>query len=253
MLRTRVIPCLLLQHQGLVKTLKFRNPKYIGDPINTIKIFNDKEVDELIILDIAASREKTGPNYSVIETIATECFMPVCYGGGITNYEQVEALVKLGIEKVTLNTAAFTTPGLITKLAEAFGSQAIVVAVDVKKNLFGKYEVVIEDGTQTTKKDPVTYAKEVARLGAGELFVNSIDRDGTMQGYDTSLIAKVAAAVTVPVIASGGAGTLQDFTEAVNAGASAVAAGSMFVFHGPHRAVLINYPGQDELRQVLPE
>ena len=241
MLKTRVIPCLLLRGAGLVKTVRFKDPKYIGDPINAIKIFNDKEVDELILLDIDATREGRGPSFAVIEEVASECFMPLAYGGGIRSVEEARRILKLGVEKVVFNSAA----------SREFGAQAVVASIDVRRKLFGRYEVCIDNGKVATGTDPVEYARRVEAAGAGEIFLNAIDRDGTMQGYDTELIAKVTRAVGIPVIASGGAGSVADFSSAVQQGASAVAAGSLFVFHGPHRAVLITYPARAELERVL--
>lgn len=252
MLKTRVIPCLLLRGAGLVKTTEFRNPKYVGDPINAIKIFNDKEVDELVLLDIAASRTGKGPSFEVIQNIASECFMPVAYGGGITSVEQIRRILGAGVEKVVLNTAALKDPKLVRDAAREFGSQAVVVSIDVKRKLLGRYEVYVEGGTRPTSREPVSYAREMEGLGAGEILLTAIDRDGTMKGYDIDLVSKVTSALGIPVIASGGAGSISDFAEASKrGGAAAVAAGAMFVFHGRHRAVLITYPNQAELSAAL--
>lgn len=252
MIRPRVIPALLLKGQGLVKTVKFKDPKYLGDPINIVRIFNDKEVDELIFLDITATNEGRRPPFERLAKITSECFMPLGYGGGIRSLEDVKTLLGLGVEKVILNTAAVEIPSLVTEAAEYAGSQAVVISMDVKRGLLGKYEVFTRSGTKATGLDPVRHAQEMERRGAGELFVNSIDRDGTMQGYDLELVRRVAQAVSIPVIACGGAGNLQHLAEAIRAGASAAAAGSMFVFQGPLRGVLISYPSQEELRQALP-
>lgn len=252
MLKTRVIPCLLLKSDGLVKTVKFSQPKYVGDPINAVKIFNEKEVDELVFLDITATIENRKPPFDLISRIASECFMPFCYGGGITTVEDIAELFKLGVEKVAINTQALRNPSLIERAAESFGSQSIVVSIDAKKNLFGKYRVFMHGGRKSAKIDPVSFAKQMEAAGAGELLLNSIDRDGTGQGYDLELIRTVSESVRIPVIACGGAGKLDDFSEAVkDAGASAVAAGSLFVFQGPHRAVLITYPATSELERRL--
>ncbi len=252
MLRTRVIPCLLLKNRGLVKTVQFRDPKYLGDPINIVKIFNDKEVDELLFLDITASAENSKPPIELLSKIAGECFMPLGYGGGIRNLQDIKELFSIGIEKVTLNTYAVENPDFVREAADFFGSQSIVVSMDVKKSFWGKYELFTHGGRKGTRKDPVTFAVFMEKMGAGELIVNSIDRDGTMQGYDIDLIKKVSEAVGIPVIASGGAGKIEDFVQAVHeGGASAVAAGSFFVFHGPHRAVLINVPTPYELERAL--
>lgn len=251
MLKTRVIPCLLLKGLGLVKTIKFKDPKYVGDPINAVKIFNDKEVDELIFLDISATVEKKRPAIELITRIAGECFMPLAYGGGIGTIQDIQDILSLGAEKVSINTVAVETPELIRAAADLFGSQSIVVSIDVRKKLFGGYEVCIRGGKKATGLDPVAHAVRMEELGAGEILINSIDRDGTMQGYDTDLIKKVAGAVSIPVIACGGAGRVEDLGAAVKAGASAVSAGSMFVFRGRLRAVLINYPSIRELKEAL--
>ena len=252
MLKTRVIPCLLLKNEGLVKTVQFKHPKYVGDPINAVKIFNEKEVDELVFLDTTATIENRKPPLKLISEIATECFMPFCYGGGIRSIEDIAELFKLGVEKVSLNSYAVENPSLISRAAEMFGNQSIVVSIDVKKTLFGKYRVFTHGGRKASKHDPVEFAVRMQEAGAGELFLNSIDRDGTMQGYDLDLIKRVAEAVSVPVIACGGAGSLDDFAAAVKqGGASAVSAGSLFVFQGRHRAVLITYPSTKELEQKL--
>lgn len=219
MLRTRVIPCLLLKNKGLVKTAKFRQPKYVGDPINAIKIFNEKEVDELIFLDTTATIENRRPPIKLISQIATECFMPFCYGGGIRSVEDIAELFTLGVEKVAINSQAVENPALIKQAAELFGSQSIVVSIDVKKNWFGKYRVWTHGGSKASKLDPVDFAVQMQDMGAGELFLNSIDRDGTMAGYDIDLIKQVSEAVRIPVIACGGAGSLDDFADAIKKGA----------------------------------
>lgn len=248
MLKPRVIPCLLLRGRGLYKTVKFTDPKYVGDPVNAVKIFNEKEVDELILLDITATPEQRGPNYALIEDIASECFMPLSYGGGVTSMDQVRRLHRLGVEKVSLNTAAFNDRQLVREACDTFGSSSVIAAIDVRKTLFGKYEVWTGCGRVNTKVDPVGYAEELAELGVGEILVNSIDRDGAMAGYDLPLLTKIAARVDTPVIACGGAGSLEHIREVLTgAQVSAVAAGSLFVFHGKHKAVLINYPSPGEL------
>jgi cyclase len=248
----RVIPCLLLQNKGLVKTTRFKNPVYIGDPINAVKIFNEKGVDELIFLDIEATKKSIEPSYDVIKKIASECFMPFCYGGGIKRIDQIEKIIELGTEKVCINSAAFHDQELVLKAAAKFGSSTIVTSIDVKKNVFGKYFVFINGGTRNTCLNPVNYAKTLESLGAGEIFLNSIDRDGTMEGYDIDLIKMVASAVSIPAVVCGGAGSLEHFAEAINiGGASAVSAGSFFVFHGKHRAVLITYPEYKEIKAIF--
>lgn len=247
MLKTRVIPCLLLKDLGLVKTVKFGDPKYIGDPINAVKIFNDKEVDELIFLDIVATNEGRGPSFELLSRIASEAFMPFSYGGGLRKIEDVQKIMEIGIEKVIINTYAFEKPDFIKAVASIFGSQSIAVAIDVKKEK-DDYEVFINSGKVNTKKNPLDHAINMEELGAGEIFLNSIDKDGTMQGYDFELIKKVSMAVNIPVICCGGAGKIEDFALAIELGASAVSAGSMFVFHGSNRAVLISYPMLRELK-----
>lgn len=250
MLKTRVIPCLLLKKSGLVKTIRFDKPVYVGDPINAIKIFNDKCVDELIFLDITATPEKRGPNFKLISEITSECFMPLAYGGGITSLDQIGSLLKIGVEKIIINTGNLDL-NFLASATKTFGASTIVAAIDVKKNLLGKQRVYTHCGTKSTGNDLISYAKKMEQAGVGEIFLNSIDRDGTMTGYDLGLIRSLSKSVSVPVVASGGAGSLSDFKQAVDAGASAVAAGSMFVFKGPNRAVLINYPNINELERVL--
>ncbi|MBI4474327.1 MAG: imidazole glycerol phosphate synthase subunit HisF [Acidobacteria bacterium] len=252
MLTTRVIPCLLLQNGGLVKTVKFQSPDYVGDPTNAIKIYNDKQVDELVVLDIAATVAKKEPAFGAIEMFASECFMPVAYGGGLRNIGDVQRVFRLGIEKVVLNTYAVERPEFIRELSERFGAQAIVVSIDAKRNAAGGHEVFIRGGRTPTGLDPLALALKMSALGAGEIFLNSIDQDGTMAGYDLELIRNVSSAVEIPVIACGGAGKLADFGRAVKeGGAAAVATGSMVVYFGRNRAVLINFPTKRELDEVL--
>ncbi|MBN1936399.1 MAG: imidazole glycerol phosphate synthase subunit HisF [Anaerolineae bacterium] len=252
MIQTRVIPCLLLRNQGLVKTVQFKSPKYLGDPINIVRIFNDKEVDELIFLDITATVENNKPPFALVEKIAGECFMPLGYGGGVRTLEDMKTLFSIGIEKVVVNSYAAENPAFIRAAADLFGSQSVVVSVDVKKNRWGKYQVFTHSGTRSTGLEPIRFAAEMEKCGAGELFLTSIDRDGTMQGYDLNLVHQVSEVVGIPVVACGGAGSIRHLGEAVKqGGASAAAAGSMFVFQGPLRAVLISYPSQQELRQVF--
>lgn len=251
MLKTRVIPCLLLRNGGLVKTVKFQNPTYVGDPINAVRIFNDKEVDELVFLDIGATPADSEPNFDLLNDICSEAFMPFGYGGGITNLEQMKRLFSMGVEKVILNTAAVENPDLINDAASMAGSSSIVVSIDVRRSWMGKYSVHSRGGTRKTGLDLVEHAQEAERRGAGEILLTSIDNDGSMSGYDTDLVSKVASALTIPVTAVGGAGSLEHLRQAVDAGAAAVSAGSMFVFHGRHRAVLITYPDYEELEQLL--
>jgi cyclase len=253
MLLPRVIPCLLLDKGGLVKTTKFKNPKYIGCPINAVRILNEKEVDELLFLDIKATVENREPPKSLLLEIASECFMPFCYGGGIKTLEQIGEILNLGAEKVLINSQALVGPTIIEQAANVFGSQSIVVCIDVKKTLLGGYKVFDHVQKTANKLDPIAFAIQMEEMGAGELLLTSVDRDGTMEGYDLDLLKEITNAVRIPVIASGGAGRLEDFSKAVKiGGASAISAGSMFVFYGKHRAVLINYPSQAELRAVFP-
>jgi cyclase len=252
MLNIRVIPCLLLKDQGLVKTLRFKEPKYVGDPINAIKIFNDKEVDELIFLDISATSENRKPNFKLISDIAQECFMPFAYGGGLRDIEDIQKILKIGVEKVIINSFALENPAFVREVANAFGNQSVVVAMDVKKTSSNQYLVYTHSGKTPTRWTPVDWARKVVELGAGELFVNSIDNDGTMEGYDLNVLKEISANVNIPVIACGGAGNLNHFRDAIKTGgASAVAAGSFFVFHGKFRSVLITYPTAEELKKVF--
>lgn len=252
MKRIRVIPILLIHKQGLIKSKCFKNYRYVGDPINAVKIFNEKEVDELAIIDIDATKEKRRPNILQIKDIAGEAFMPLSYGGGITNIDEVKEIFFNGIEKVVINKAAVVNPYLISQIAERFGNQSVIVSMDIKKDIWGKYKVYSDNGTNNTKLDPVTFAIQCEKQGAGEILLNSIERDGTYKGYDINLVKKITTAVTIPVIACGGASCIADFRTAVNEGnASAVAAGSMFVFQRPHNAVLISYPSVTELKNKL--
>jgi cyclase len=251
--KTRVIPVLLLRGQGLVKTIKFKQPKYIGDPINAVRIFNEKEVDELVFLDITATPEGRGPDFELLSDIASEAFMPMAYGGGVTTLAQVRRIFELGFEKVILNSAAYNTPGLISEAAAIFGSQSIVGCVDVRKNLLGRYELCSASAKVKEKSSLLEHLALLTQSGVGEILVNAVDRDGAMGGYDLKLLREVSAAVTVPIIACGGAGSLDHLVEAVQDGhATAVAAGSLFVFMGPHRAVMINYPERKLLADRLP-
>lgn len=251
MLKHRIIPCLLLRNGGLVKTMKFTNPKYVGDPINAIRIFNEKEVDELMVLDITATKECREPNYAMIEQFAGECFMPLAYGGGIRTVEQARQLFALGVEKVCLQTAALTDLSLITSLADQFGSQSILVSADVKTNWIGKPQLYSAATGKTLQLDWCDFLIKATRAGAGEVVLNAVDRDGMMQGMDLELINRAAHTISVPLIAMGGAGSLPDIKAAVDAGASAVAAGAFFVFYGPHRAVLITYPRYADIENLL--
>ncbi len=248
----RIIPCLLLRNNGLVKTVRFRDSVYIGDPINAVKIFNEKEVDELIFLDIDATKDKKEPPLELIRKLASECFMPFAYGGGIVSTAQIEEIIKSGAEKIIINTSAFQKKGFISEAVKRFGSSTIVVSMDVKKRFTGGYSVYVSGGRTDTGKNPVEYARMMEEQGVGEIFLNSIDRDGTMEGFELALIRSVSDAVRVPVIACGGAGNLSDIKLAVTeGGASAAAAGSLFVFHGKRKAVLITYPAYQEILNLF--
>jgi cyclase len=247
MRRIRIIPVLTLQNEKLVKTIRFKNPTYIGDPINAVKIFNEKEVDEIVILDITATKEKREPNYIKIEEIASEAFMPFAYGGGITTLNQIEKLVKLGIEKVVLNSVLETNMSLVTEAAKIFGSQSIIASVDVKKNIFGKNNAYKISGSTKINTSIIEYLKQLEQAGIGEFFINSIDRDGTYLGYDLEFIKQLSTQVSAPIVACGGASSIDSFLPAIQHGASALAAGSMFVYTGSTRGILINYPKQEDL------
>lgn len=245
--RARIIPFLLLQQGSLVKTRKFADAKYIGDPINAVKIFNEKEVDELVLLDIAATPSDRAPDYEMIKDIASEAFMPIGYGGGITALDQVERLFKAGVEKVSLNSVLFDNPALVAEAARTFGSQSVVGCIDVKRDLLGRYSLHSHGGKRKQKIELFEHIRRLESLGIGELVLNSIDRDGTMAGYDLAFVEKVAKSVPIPVICIGGAGNVEHLREGLRAGASAAGAGSMFVFHGKHRAVLISYTDPAEV------
>ncbi len=250
MLYPRIIPCLLVKNQGLVKTVNFKDPKYIGDPINAVKIFNEKEVDELVILDIGASIENREPNYKMIESLAAECRMPLCYGGGVKTVEQVIKIIKLGVEKVALGSSAITKDDLISEASNIVGSQSVVVVLDIKTR-FGKYEAFINNGKERVTKPLFELVKDIKDKGAGEIILNSIDNDGVMKGYDIELIEKIRELINIPLTALGGAGSLDDidklFSQFQQIGA---AAGSMFVYKGKFKAVLINYPTVEQ-KQLL--
>ena len=251
MVEVRVIPCLLFDGSGLVKTVRFKDPVYIGDATNAIRIFNEKEVDELILLDIKATAKKQKPNVGLVKKIASECFMPLCYGGGITTLQDIKDVVSVGVEKVSLNSVAVENPLFVKEAAKTYGSSTIVVAIDYRKNLWGKLVVTGVGGSQKSKYDPVEFAQLMEEMGAGEIVVNSIDRDGTMTGYDIETLTKITSRVGIPVIAMGGAGKLNHFAEAINkAHVPAVAAGSLFVFQGKHKAVLINYPERSQIENI---
>lgn len=246
-LRPRVIPCLQLRNRSLVKTRRFKDPVYLGDPVNAVKIFNDKEADELIVLDITATSDGRPPNFEFIAEFASECFMPLAYGGGITLPAQVTRLFAVGVEKAVINTAAFESD-VVTRAAREHGNQSIVVSMDVKRGLLGGHEVYVRSGTARTRLDPVAYARRMESEGAGELFVNFIDLEGTQSGYNVAVLAEIAAAVSIPVIGCGGAGTLEHLRAAFReTGVAALAAATMFCLHGKHRAPLISFPTPDEV------
>ena len=254
MLIPRVIPCLLLRDSGLVKTVKFKNPKYLGDPINIVKIFNEKEVDELVILDIMATVVGKRPQFELLEEVVSEAFMPVAYGGGLRKIEDVKTLLGLGIEKVVINSHAVENPTFVRDVADFGGNQSVVASIDTKKNFWGQYRCYTHCGHKSTDLNPVELAIKMESMGAGELLLNSIDRDGTMKGYDLDIIRQVSTRVNIPVVACGGARTVDDLESAVKkGGASAAGAASMFVFQGPHRAVLISYPSYSELQAMFQE
>jgi cyclase len=252
MLRPRIIPSLLIQDNGLVKTVNFKNPKYVGDPINAVRIFNEKEVDELTVFDIDATVLKKEPNYSLIERLANQSMMPLCYGGGVKTVEQAQRIFSLGIEKIALSSAVLQNPKLITEISDRVGAQSVIVVLDVKKKLLGGYEVYTHNGKKATGINPFKFVEEAQKLGAGEIVINSIDKDGVMKGYDLDLIAKVREKITLPMTVLGGAGSLDDIEKVIDQhGVIGVAAGSFFVFKGPYKAVLINYPTQLEKNKIF--
>jgi cyclase len=252
MLRPRVIPVLLLNNNGLVKTFRFSNPKYVGDPINAVRIFNDKGTDELVFLDISATIQKRKPDFALIREICSEAFMPFAYGGGIYTMNDIEELFKLGIEKVIINTAFYSNPELVKQASCVFGSQSIIVSIDYRKDMVGRNYVYICCGKIKTRIKPIEYAKKAEDYGSGEIILNCIDRDGAMKGYDIEEVKKVSDSLEIPVVACGGAGSLEDIRKVLTVGhASAAAAGSMFVFTGPHKAVLISYPTENEIENII--
>jgi imidazole glycerol-phosphate synthase subunit HisF len=247
MLRSRIIPCLLVHNKGLVKTVKFKDPKYVGDPLNAVRIFNEKEVDELMVLDIDATKEGRGPDMTLIKNLAQECRMPLCYGGGVNTPQQAKEIINLGAEKVALSYAAINNPSLVNKIAKAVGTQSVIVVLDVKKKFLGGYEVYTLNGSKATGKDPIDAAKQFEELGAGEIVINSIDQDGTMSGYDIKLNDKIRNAISLPMTILGGASSLDEIGKSIKYYKTiGAAAGSLFVFKGKYRAVLINYPSYDE-------
>lgn len=252
MLRPRIIPSLLIQDNGLVKTVNFKNPKYVGDPINAVKIFNEKEVDELAIFDIDATSNGLEPNYSLIERIANQSRMPLCYGGGVKTVEQAQKIFGLGIEKIALSSAVLQNPNLITQIADRVGAQSVIIVLDVKKKLLGGYEVYTHNGKKSTGINPFKFIEQAQELGAGEIVINSIDQDGVMKGYDMSLIEKAREKTSLPMTVLGGAGSLDDIEKVIDKHkVIGVAAGSLFVFKGKYKAVLINYPTKGEKENLL--
>ncbi len=253
MLRSRIIPCLLVKNGGLVKTVQFSQPKYVGDPINAVRIFNEKEVDELAVLDIDATEQNREPDYNMIRNLAAQCRMPLCYGGGVKTADQVQKIIGLGVEKVAISAAAIERPELIAEAAKRLGSQSIVVIMDVKRiSSSPQYELVTHNGTRRTGIDPMAFAKEIEANGAGEIVVNSVDNDGVMKGYDLTIIQAVRECMTLPMTVLGGAGSLEDVSGVIRRfGTIGVAAGSLFVFKGKYRAVLINYPNRNERDELL--
>ena len=236
----------------MVKTVHFKNPKYVGDPINAVRIFNEKEVDELVVLDIDATAENREPDYKMIEFLAAECRMPLCYGGGVRTVEQAQRIFNLGVEKVAISASAVEDPTLVTRMAERVGTQSVVVILDVKKKLSGGYEIYTHNGKIATGKNPMDFAKQLQELGAGEIVLNSIDNDGAMKGYDLSLIENVRKVITLPLTVLGGAGSLHDIEQLIQKfGIIGASAGSLFVFKGVYKAVLINYPSQSEKDRLI--
>ena len=251
MLRPRIIPCLLIHNKGLVKAVQFKQPKYVGDPINAVRIFNEKQSDELMVLDIDATAKGMEPDYQLIEKLASECRMPLCYGGGIKTVEQAQRIFSLGVEKVAISSGAIANSSLVSRIAERVGTQSTVVVLDVKKKLFGGYEVFIENGKKATGKSPFFLASQFEGRGAGEIVINSIDMDGVMKGYDLHLIEKIRKEITVPLTALGGVGSLEDIAVLIRKfGIIGASAGSLFVFKGIYKAVLINYPSP-EIKDAL--
>lgn len=252
MLFNRIIPCLLLKNQGLVKTIKFKNERYIGDPINAVKLFNEKEVDEIMLLDIEASSKNQEPNYALIEEIANECFIPLCYGGGIRLISQMHKIFSLGVEKISLSKKAIDDINFIKQAINIFGSQSIVVTLDYKKNFFGKKIIYICNGKIKTKYYLEEYVDILNEVGVGEIVLNSIDNDGVMLGYDKEAIKKMSKRSTIPIVALGGAGKLSDMVEIIKeAEVTAAAAGSLFVYHGKLKGILINYPKFDDIQSMM--
>jgi cyclase len=251
MLRPRIIPCLLVKNGGLVKTVRFGSPKYVGDPINAVRIFNEKEVDELVVLDIDATTRQRPPDYTMIGNLAAECRMPLCYGGGVTAVEQAERIIGMGVEKVALSAAALADPTLVERMARVVGSQSVVAVLDVRQQ-GGRYRLCSHNATRSDPRDPAEFAAQLEQLGVGEIVVNSVDQDGVMKGYDLALAARMRQAVTVPLTVLGGAGSMDDVRKLISSvGLVGAAAGSLFVFKGVFRAVLISYPSRADKDQLI--
>lgn len=252
MFRPRVIPILLLRNKGLVKTIKFKDHRYIGDPINAVKIFNDLKTDELLFLDILAGKEQRTISLDFVKNVGEEANMPFGVGGGIKTMKQIEEIIAAGAEKVVINTKAVQDPGFVKSASDTFGSSTITVCMDVKKNLLGKEKVWTQNGKKQSSFGAVEFSKKMEEMGAGEIIIQSITNDGMMTGYDLSLIKRISESVSIPVVAAGGAGSLNDFREAHKMShASAVAAGSFFVYHGPRKGILVNYPGREEIQNLF--
>ena len=252
MLRPRIIASLLFHDKGLVKTINFKSPKYVGDPINAVRIFNEKEVDELAFFDIDATVLSKEPDYNLIKKLANQSRMPLCYGGGVKTVEQAQKIFGLGVEKIALSSAVIQNPQLITQIADRVGSQSVIVVLDIKKKIMGGYEIYTHNGKKATGINPFKFVKELEQIGAGEIIINSIDQDGVMKGYDLNLIDKIAELISIPLTVLGGAGSIFDIEKVINKhGVIGVAAGSIFVFKGPYKAVLINYPTKIEKNNIF--
>ncbi len=252
MLKPRIIPTLLIHNKGLYKSVKFKDYKYVGDPLNAVRIFNEKKADEIMVLDIDASVNNEPPNMKLIENLASECRMPLCYGGGIKTVEQAQQIFSLGVEKIAISSAAVENSSLITEISNIVGSQSVVVIVDVRKKFFGGLEICINNAKKSTTVNPVEFIKKIQQLGAGEIVINSIDDDGMMHGYNIAIIKKLVNYIKIPLTVLGGAGGLNDIREVINKfGTIGISAGSLFVFKGKYKAVLINYPNREEKDKLI--
>ena len=251
MLTTRIIPSLLISDNGLVKTVGFQNPQYVGDPINAVKIFNDKEADELILLDIDASKLQKSPDFALISDIVSEAFMPIAYGGGVKNLAQAKQIINSGVEKIIINSAALDNLHFVSELSTHFGASSVVVAIDIKKDIFGNYKIFNPQTRKLEKRSLNAYITELVTAGAGELLINDIAREGSYKGLNIDLIKEIVPISRLPLIISGGAGNLDHLVEAAQYGVSGIAVGSMFIYMGKHRAVMINYPSQVRLKEVF--